>query len=83
MIILSAQTRTVMFRSNIFTILEDYGFLSIWVSQVIPCGKECFKQQIKLRLLDQIRQKWAAEINQSSKCLNYEMLKHVKSNFKI
>ena len=57
------------------TILEDCGFPVIWGSQVIPCNKECFKQQIKQRLFDQFRQKWAAEINQSSKCLNYRMFK--------
>ena len=62
------------------TILEDCGFPDIWGSQVIPCSKECFKQQIKQRLFDQFRQKWAAEINQSSKFLNYKMF---KSNFKI
>ena len=62
------------------TILEDCGFPGIWESQVIPCSKECFKQQIKQRLLDQFRQKWAAEIQQSSKCLNYRIF---KSNLKI
>ena len=62
------------------TILEDCGFPGIWGSQVIPCSKECFKQQIKQRLLDQFRQKWAAEIHQSSKCLNYRIF---KSNLKI
>ena len=62
------------------TILEDCGFPGIWVSQVIPCSKEWFKQQIKQRLFDQFIQKWAAEISQSSKCLNYRMF---KSNFKM
>ena len=62
------------------TILKDCGFPGIWGSQVIPYSKECFKQQIKQRLFHQLRQKWAAEINQSSKCLNYRMC---KSNFKI
>ena len=44
-------------------ILKDCGFPGIWGSQVIPCSKEYFKQQIKQRLLDQLRQNWAAEIN--------------------
>ena len=113
-LIISAQTRMIMFWANICqdsekpkisnlmykllyrlnkenvykspwlncvkTILEDCGFPGIWGSQVIPCSKECFKQQIKQRLFDQFRQKWAAEINQSSKCLNYRMF---KSNFKM
>ena len=62
------------------TILEDCGSPGIWESQVIPCSKECFKQQIKQRLLDQSRQKWTAEIQQSSKCLNYRIF---ISNLKI
>ena len=57
------------------TILEDCGFPGIWESQVITCSKECFKQQIEQRLLDQFRQKYAAEMQQSSKCLNYRMFK--------
>ena len=107
-LILSAQTRMIMFWANISqdtettkisnlmykclytlnresvykspwlncvkTILEDCGFPGIWESQVIPCSKECFKQQLKQRLLDQFRQKWAAEIQQSSKCLTTESL---------
>ena len=102
-LILSAQTRMIMFwasisqdtektkisnlmyklnRESVYkspwlncvkTILEDCGFPGIWGSQVIPCSKECFKQQIKQRLLDQFRQKWAAEIQQCSKCLNYTL----------
>ena len=112
-LILSAQTRMIMFWANISqdtekkfsnlmykllyklnresvyklpwldcvkTILEDCGFPGIWESQVIPCSKECFKQQIKQRLLDQFRQKWAAEIQQSSKCFHYRIF---KSNLKI
>ena len=66
--------------SCVKTILGDCDFPAIWGSQVINCGKECFKQQIKQTLFDQFRQQWAAEINQSSKYLNYGML---KSNFKI
>ena len=68
------------FLNCVKTILEDCGFPGIWEGQVIPCSKECFKQQIKQRLLYQFRQKWAAEINQSSKCWNYRIF---KSNFKI
>ena len=45
------------------TILQDCGFPGIWGSQVISCSKEYFKQQIKQRLLDQLRQNWAAKIN--------------------
>ena len=59
------------------TILKDCGFSGIWGSQVTPYSKKCFKQQIKQRLFNQFRQKWAAEINQSSKCLNYRMLKSI------
>ena len=81
LLILSAQTRMIMFWANISqdtertkilnlmykllyklkkesvykspwlncvkTILENCGFPGIWESQVIPCSKECFKQQIK------------------------------------
>ena len=52
----------------------------IYGKGVIPCSKECFKPQFKQRLLDQFRQKWEAEIQQSSKCLNYRIF---KSNRKI
>ena len=85
-LIISAQTRMIMFWANICqdseklkisnlmdkllyklnkenvykspwlncvkTILEDGGFPGIWGSQVIPCSKKCFKQQIKQRLFD-------------------------------
>ena len=116
-LILSAQTRMIMFWANISqdtektkisnlmykllyklnresvykspwlncvkTILEDCGSPGIWESQVILCSKECFKQQIKQRLLDQFRQKWAAEIQQSSKCLNYRIFKSNLKNWKL
>jgi hypothetical protein len=55
------------------TNLNDIGLSNVWVTQAQGINKMRFKNSIKERLLDQNKQKWAAKIEESSKCCNYKI----------
>ena len=40
------------------TTLNNCGFSGLWLNQWLPCSTEVFKQSIKIRLRDQLIQKW-------------------------
>ena len=72
--------KTVCMKKMCINRLGSIVLKRLWKIVVFLAFEEVKSQQIKQRLRNQFRQKWEAEINQSSKCLNYRMF---KSNFKI
>ena len=77
----------VMFRENIYkaswltyvkNILDECGLSNVWINQGAYCSTEALKKEIKLRLQDQFKQMWHADISNSSKCVLY---KFYKTNF--
>ena len=52
-----------------------------WESQAIPCSKECFKQKIKQRLLDQFRQNGQQKCNKVANVLTIDCLNQLFENY--
>ena len=53
--------------------LNDLGMADVWNSQ--STNVTWFKNAIKLRLEDQYRQKWHAQVFENEKCINYRIFK--------
>ena len=66
--------------SSIRCTLNDSGFPGIWLAQSLPCSVSTFRNILKLRLKDQLIQKWHESISESRKCINYRIS---KNNFKL
>ena len=61
--------------TTVKNILEGCGFAGAWEHQRLPFSTNHFKVILQQRIRDQFLQKWSAEINISSKCINYKMFK--------
>ena len=61
--------------TTVKNILEGCGFAGAWEHQRLPFSTNHFKVILQQRIRDQFLQKWSAEINISSKCINYRMFK--------
>ena len=55
--------------------LNDLGYGEFWMNQTVTGSYEWFKVIVKLRLGDQFKQKWAQEVHESGKCVNYRIFK--------
>ena len=55
--------------------LNELGYTEFWVNQSVSGSSEWFRSIVKLRLGDQFKQKWAQEIHDSGKCMNYRLFK--------
>ena len=63
--------------NTVRSILNESGFSGIWLSQTMPFSVDCLRHNLKIRLRDQIIQKWQEGISQSRKCTNYRIFKNI------
>ena len=55
--------------------LNNIGLAGVWNGPSLPTSRECFRQSIKVRLIDQFIHQWITEIKESGKCIIYRTFK--------
>ena len=57
------------------TTLNNCVFSGLWLNQSLPCSTEVFKQSVKIRIRDQLIQKWQKTISQGGNCTVYRIIR--------
>jgi len=55
--------------------VDTCGLSYIWLNQNVNCKRNIFLNTVAVNFQNQFRQQWKSDIEESSKCLNYKMLK--------
>ena len=55
--------------------VDTCGLSYIWLNQNVNCKRNIFLNTVAVNFQNQFRQQWKSDIEESSKCLNYKILK--------